>query len=132
MDTISDMVIYDSNCSVLQVVFEGVIGNRFYSDMAIYDSNCSVLQVVFEGVIGSGYYSDMAVDDVLLSPGTCGTPGDCDFEHNFCTWSNIGGDDFDWLIGRGSTPSRFTGPQNDHTQGNTQGMSCLSILKIAI
>ena len=64
MDTISDMVINDSNCSVLQVVlqvvFEGVIGNGYYSDMVINDSNCSVLQVVlqvvFEGVIGNGYY----------------------------------------------------------------------------
>ena len=43
MDTISDMVINDSNCSVLQVVFEGVIGNGYLSDMVINDSNCSVL-----------------------------------------------------------------------------------------
>ena len=49
-------------------------------------------------------------------------PGNCDFEKGLCTWTNPGGvDDFDWVLGRGSTASQLTGPSADHTVGNATG-----------
>ena len=81
-----------------------------------------IFQVVFEGVVGSSYRSDIAIDDVSITPGSCGAaPGDCDFEHDMCTWSNVGGDQFDWIRLSGSTPSQFTGPTTDHTQSGASG-----------
>ena len=48
--------------------------------------------------------------------------GHCNFENNAkCTWANQQGDDFDWILGQGSTPSRFTGPATDKTTGTDQG-----------
>ena len=42
--------------------------------------------------------------------------GNCDFESKtFCTWVNLQNDDFDWLVGSGSTSSSLTGPSQDHT-----------------
>lgn len=32
-----------------------------------------------------------------------------------------GVDKFDWLLGKGSTGSSFTGPSNDHTKGDSTG-----------
>lgn len=81
------------------------------------------LQLVFEGIIGNGYQSDIAIDDVLISSGSCGNLGDCDFEKGTCTWRNTNqGDNFDWLRKQGQTNSQFTGPQNDHTQQNNLGI----------
>nr|KAG5689549.1 hypothetical protein BaRGS_022052 [Batillaria attramentaria] len=82
----------------------------------------SEVTAVFEGVVGTNYVSDIAIDDVSISPGSCGAaPGNCDFEKDMCTWSNTRGDQFDWLRSTGSTPSQYTGPSTDHTQGNTAG-----------
>ncbi|XP_031549194.1 cubilin-like [Actinia tenebrosa] len=40
--------------------------------------------------------------------------GDCDFDNEMCpAWTNVGTDDFDWSIGKGNTPSFFTGPSRD-------------------
>lgn len=48
--------------------------------------------------------------------------GNCDFENGMCTWTNPGGiDDFDWLLGKGSTGTTYTGPAADHTLGNASG-----------
>lgn len=81
------------------------------------------LQLVFEGIIGNGYQSDIAIDDVLISSGSCGNLGDCNFEKGTCTWRNTNqGDNFDWLRKQGQTNSQFTGPQNDHTQQNNLGI----------
>ena len=79
-------------------------------------------QAVFEGVIGNPVYSDLAVDDIGITQGSCGNPGDCDFEHDTCTWSNTkSGDQFDWLRQKGQTASTRTGPQYDHTIGAVTG-----------
>lgn len=47
--------------------------------------------------------------------------GNLDFEHGFGTWKNMQGDNFDWLIGKGTTNSQHTGPYADHTKGNGDG-----------
>ena len=48
--------------------------------------------------------------------------GNCDFEKGTCSWTNPTGiDDFDWILGRGNTPSTNTGPSSDHTLGNPKG-----------
>ncbi|XP_028406441.1 MAM and LDL-receptor class A domain-containing protein 1-like [Dendronephthya gigantea] len=50
--------------------------------------------------------------------------GSCDFERSgLCNWEQVldGGDNFDWSINSGSTPSKFTGPNVDHTTGSIEG-----------
>lgn len=51
--------------------------------------------------------------------------GACKFQNGFCTWYNLPKstkqDDFDWIVGSGLTPSRFTGPKADHN-GDTKGI----------
>jgi hypothetical protein len=91
---------------------------RFYWAVNVFLS-----QVVFEGVVGRSFTSDIAIDDVSIAPGACGAnQGGCNFEIDTCTWSNVPGDQFDWIRLAGSTPTTFTGPSNDHTQGDTSGM----------
>ncbi|XP_073258031.1 MAM and LDL-receptor class A domain-containing protein 1-like [Porites lutea] len=44
-------------------------------------------------------------------------PGGCDFEVDFCKWTNEASrDDFDWLRHSGRTPSTKTGPSSDRTE----------------
>lgn len=46
----------------------------------------------------------------------------CTFEAGFCRWRNTRrGDNFEWKLGAGLTPSRYTGPTNDHTFSSTKG-----------
>ena len=48
----------------------------------------------------------------------------CSFERGFCEWRNVHNsrlDQFDWTRLNGSTPSKTTGPTNDHTLGSSQG-----------
>ncbi|XP_078600428.1 MAM and LDL-receptor class A domain-containing protein 1-like [Branchiostoma floridae x Branchiostoma japonicum] len=47
--------------------------------------------------------------------------GRCDFERNFCNWEQSDQDNFDFQRGQGSTDTSYTGPQMDHTKGNTRG-----------
>ena len=52
--------------------------------------------------------------------------GACNFEKGRCTWTNAQtGDDFDWKDGTGSTTSGATGPNSDHTLGNSRGMTLI-------
>ena len=54
------------------------------------------------------------VNNILKSRFRFWIAGECDFETNLCTWYNARtGDNFDWIIGSGSTPSYFTGPTAD-------------------
>ncbi|XP_071956926.1 MAM and LDL-receptor class A domain-containing protein 2-like [Antedon mediterranea] len=87
-------------------------------------------EVVFEGIRGSSYFGDIALDDIVLLDGDCnsntGPPAignsDCTFEDTaMCGWSNIAGDNFNWIRQTGSTSSTSTGPQNDHTYGTNKG-----------
>ncbi|XP_035691278.1 MAM and LDL-receptor class A domain-containing protein 1-like [Branchiostoma floridae] len=52
--------------------------------------------------------------------------GRCDFERNFCNWEQSDQDNFDFQRGQGSTDTSYTGPQMDHTKGNTRaGLSLI-------
>lgn len=67
-------------------------------------------------------YSDIGIDDVQITQGACGNPGDCDFEKDTCNWVNTNsGDQFDWLRQKGQTSSTRTGPNYDHTIGSLLG-----------
>ena len=87
-------------------------------------------QIVFEGVRGLSFSGDIAIDDIRKTMGYCAPPGDCSFERGFCSWSNVKKsslDQFDWIIGSGSTPSIFTGPSSDHTTGTKAGKYCFKL-----
>ncbi|XP_072014819.1 MAM and LDL-receptor class A domain-containing protein 2-like [Amphiura filiformis] len=78
--------------------------------------------VVFEAKVGSNSYGDIALDDIVLYDGDCQTPTFCDFEVDFCEWSqDTTSDDFDWSRGKGGTPSEGTGPEKDHSTGTSEG-----------
>ncbi|KAH3887671.1 hypothetical protein DPMN_011689 [Dreissena polymorpha] len=40
---------------------------------------------------------------------------DCNFDQGLCTWTQDKGDNFDWTLNRGPTPTTLTGPSADHT-----------------
>ena len=94
----------------------------------------------FEAVAGTSFTGDIALDDIKFvgcPPGPTPPPpptyppgvgvGDCNFEScvgglSPCCWKNIAqGDYFDWIRGKGLTPSVTTGPSSDHTYGNYSG-----------
>ena len=77
---------------------------------------------MFEAIKGTSFTGDIAIDDFKVRDGACPGPGDCDFEDaDTCSWTNSRADNFDWIIGKGDTPSSFTGPKVDHTKGTAAG-----------
>ncbi|XP_067654243.1 MAM and LDL-receptor class A domain-containing protein 1-like [Haliotis asinina] len=42
----------------------------------------------------------------------------CDFERDFCSWSQSQTDNTDWIYHTGGTPTASTGPSSDHTTGH--------------
>ncbi|XP_078334103.1 MAM and LDL-receptor class A domain-containing protein 1-like [Crassostrea virginica] len=74
--------------------------------------------VVFEALRGSGNKGDIAVDDPKMFTGSCPKRGFCNFDKDFCGWTNSVTDQFDWIRNKGATSSTGTGPTNDHTQGS--------------
>ena len=66
--------------------------------------------------------SDVAVDDLLFSNGACDEQMHCDFEDDFCGYSNTKqGDDFDWQIDKGRNLLGALGPRVDHTLATHAG-----------
>ena len=45
----------------------------------------------------------------------------CNFEKDFCSWTQQSDDEFDWTRRKGLTPSHNTGPSRDHTLGTIAG-----------
>ena len=115
-------------------------GNVWLSGRAPVSANQSYA-VTFEGVYGGNYTGDLAIDDVVVSASRCygvtttSTPPttvtspvtyprtgvDCDFESAMCNWRQDAGDQFDWRLYSGQTPSVGTGPTADHTFGSDRG-----------
>ena len=45
---------------------------------------------------------------------------ECDFQNlDKCNWKNVDGDDADWLVHSGETPTSGTGPNGGFKQGKT-------------
>lgn len=42
-------------------------------------------------------------------------PFNCNFDQNFCSWTQDRTDDFDWKRKTGSTTTQNTGPTTDHS-----------------
>lgn len=80
-------------------------------------------KMVFGAVEGEeGSNSIIAVDDVVMLNKTCPQIATCSFEDGFCDWTNTKeGDDSEWVMNRGSTPTEGTGPRYDHTLGTALG-----------
>ncbi|KAG2458289.1 MALR1 protein, partial [Polypterus senegalus] len=67
-------------------------------------------------------FSDHCGDASDEDPFICGHfYGRCDFEFDLCSWRQWQGDDFDWLLRVGSTPTLGTGPSADHTLQDPSG-----------
>ena len=49
------------------------------------------------------------------------TGGLCDFEKDFCIFTQDSSDDLDWIRYKGFTPTPGTGPSVDHTLGSQSG-----------
>lgn len=78
-------------------------------------------QVVFEGVAGNGYQGDIAIDDIQLSNSSCPPDLACDFQLDFCGWTQSQQDNFDWMRAKGGTSTNGTGPRYDHTYSSSTG-----------
>ncbi|XP_028396557.1 MAM and LDL-receptor class A domain-containing protein 2-like [Dendronephthya gigantea] len=111
---IGTLKIYANN----QIIFSrsGNQGNRWVqAEKSIMQSGS--YQVKFEGTRGNGYEGDIAIDAISFTPGSCSSSANsvkCNFDQNsLCSFTNSQNDDFDWTIGRGSTPSYQTGPSQD-------------------
>ncbi|XP_064619815.1 MAM and LDL-receptor class A domain-containing protein 1-like isoform X2 [Lineus longissimus] len=83
-------------------------------------------QVIFEGVRGKDYAGDIAIDDVtIMDANKCPealNTFNCTFDESECGWTQNSGDDFDWTLHHGSTPTSGTGPSSDHTTGSSGGL----------
>ncbi|XP_038052723.1 MAM and LDL-receptor class A domain-containing protein 1-like [Patiria miniata] len=80
--------------------------------------------ITFEGIIGSSYESDIALDDIVYTQGSCPPPRQCDFELDFCEWSQVATiDDFDWTRPRGIDihPGQTGTRLPDKTTGTSTG-----------
>ncbi|XP_072182120.1 MAM and LDL-receptor class A domain-containing protein 1-like [Diadema setosum] len=77
--------------------------------------------VKFTGVAGSDGLGDIALDDITLYDGACPTQVECDFEINFCGWTQDENNAFQWQRRTGSTPTPNTGPTSDHSTGSFLG-----------
>ncbi|XP_022800392.1 MAM and LDL-receptor class A domain-containing protein 1-like [Stylophora pistillata] len=111
-------------------------GNTWrYSNVTVFGSNYTI---IFAARVGKSYQGDIALDEISFVNGTCdgkklnyvprarnttmpldkkrGETGTCDFDGGFCEWINLPlGDEFDWTLNSGTTPTMNTGPEEDHT-----------------
>ncbi|XP_033107116.1 MAM and LDL-receptor class A domain-containing protein 1-like [Anneissia japonica] len=84
--------------------------------------------VIFNAVTGSGNGVDVAIDDIVFLDQECSSVTiapwistiDCDFEsEDLCGYTNAFSEN--WIRINGSTPSKDTGPHDDHTTNTAQG-----------
>nr|XP_054757472.1 MAM and LDL-receptor class A domain-containing protein 1-like [Lytechinus pictus] len=80
--------------------------------------------IIFEGVVGTGSTGDIAIDDVFFLPDqTCNdtSPVNCDFEDDWCDYSQDDSEDFDWRRMQGTSQPNDKYPKIDHTLGDGTG-----------
>ncbi|KAK6177526.1 hypothetical protein SNE40_015611 [Patella caerulea] len=94
---------------------QGDVWKQCYVQVPVGSSPYSV---VFEGVKSGSNEGDIAIDDVTFVEGEC--PGnDCDFEKDYCAWTQWKNDDFDWARNIDGTQTTRTGPTADRTGGGS-------------
>nr|XP_039272221.1 MAM and LDL-receptor class A domain-containing protein 2-like [Styela clava] len=98
-------------------------GNQWLPARATFTPGIGIaFNLIFAATQGSGPDFHIAIDDVAVVGGSCSVLGTCSFEAGLCTWTQLTGeDDFDWSWNQDSTPSSGTGPDNDHTNGDSSG-----------
>ncbi|XP_041465292.1 MAM and LDL-receptor class A domain-containing protein 1-like [Lytechinus variegatus] len=103
----------------------GSQGRQWFRGLATLEPSPGSDQVIFEAITGSGILSDIAIDDVNIVDGACPIENlNCDFENDeneMCGFAQDQTDDFDFLLIQSRTPTVATGPNEDHTYGNTSG-----------
>lgn len=62
----------------------------------------------------------VALDDYIYKEGECSYRlHECTFDDGtLCSWANSAGNQFDWLLHSGQTPTINTGPDGDHSMLN--------------
>ena len=98
----------------------GPQGDKWQAARRTISSNIDY-QLIIEGVTGNGYQGDIAIDDVSLTNSSCPPDLACDFQDDFCGWTQSHKDNFDWIRAKGGTSSRGTGPRYDHTFNSNSG-----------
>ncbi|XP_025084894.1 MAM and LDL-receptor class A domain-containing protein 2-like isoform X1 [Pomacea canaliculata] len=84
-------------------------------------------KIVFEGTVGVSYLGDIAIDDVSLQDGPCPPSSECDFEVDFCDYTQNTDDEFDWIRQANATSFGGTSPFTDHTTRNGYGFyACIN------
>jgi len=93
------------------------VKDKFHDDSAA--TFCYGRQLHLVSIQGSGGSTKTSVSSVT----TTSTSPDlsCTFEQGLCGWTQGQGDDLDWSLGQGSTPTENTGPDTDHTTDSDQG-----------
>ncbi|XP_063955452.1 MAM and LDL-receptor class A domain-containing protein 1-like [Lytechinus pictus] len=93
------------------------------------DPTDKYFQVCFYISVGPiTWNSAIALDDISVQNGACEvvptpTPrkGSCDFDNNYCGYTQSKKDNFDWTRRNGPTASLYTSPLTDHTTGTLEG-----------
>ncbi|XP_071851180.1 MAM and LDL-receptor class A domain-containing protein 1-like isoform X5 [Apostichopus japonicus] len=83
----------------------------------------SSFEVIIEGIGGPGFEGDIAIDDIIYESVACPSTPECEFEADFCGWTNVDDDavSFDWERGTNGDPILGTGPSTDHTTESPTG-----------
>lgn len=68
---------------------------------------------VFSRRLRNQFFKRVLVHDLCISS----EQASCNFEAGFCNWEQEDTDAFDWTRDKGSTPTWWTGPSEDHTTG---------------
>ncbi|XP_052269942.1 MAM and LDL-receptor class A domain-containing protein 1-like [Dreissena polymorpha] len=127
---------YDSKCISKNNQCDAQGGNGFCQFCCFHDmcnQNCTKhLKHPCKGVTFFGHA--VCIADQQMKYGTCvcpkgfngencSTDSRCNFDNDTnCIWHNVHvGDNFDWTLHQGETPSENTGPTYDHTTGTHQG-----------
>ena len=69
----------------------------------------------------STYSGFVGIDDIVVQNGRCVTSTVCDFENDFCKYTNDPSADFEWKRGNSSSSSDNTGPAFDQTTNTPDG-----------
>ncbi|XP_076075807.1 MAM and LDL-receptor class A domain-containing protein 1-like [Mytilus galloprovincialis] len=98
-------------------------GNKWYfQSLTLRDIR--PYQIKFKAIRGKYHTSDIAIDDIVITNNDCNAfylQIDCNFETDICKWSKDSNNIYEWIVFSGSTPSKDTGPESDHTLGSSTG-----------